>query len=84
MGIISKSGAEIVDGLGGGGASGVALALELHADLDKIQRVGGAAGDNGSDASLDKSFDTHFPIESKVESFGVFFPFFWDRLLKNE
>ncbi|KAM1316981.1 hypothetical protein ACFX2H_002287 [Malus domestica] len=47
----------------------VALALETHTYIDKIQWVGGVAVDNGSDASVDKSFDTHFPIESKVESF---------------
>ncbi|KAJ1268890.1 hypothetical protein BS78_07G167400 [Paspalum vaginatum] len=35
------------------------LALQLHADLDEVQRVGGAAGHDGRDAALDESLEPH-------------------------
>lgn len=58
MGMEGESGAERVDGLRR--RSGQAFfALELHSDLDEIQRVGGAACNNGSYASLNEAFDTH-------------------------
>ena len=41
------------------GFRGVGFALELHSDLDEVKRVGGAAGNDRSDASFDKTFDTH-------------------------
>uniref|UniRef100_A0A8R7UHH7 Uncharacterized protein n=1 Tax=Triticum urartu TaxID=4572 RepID=A0A8R7UHH7_TRIUA len=38
------------------------LPLQLHPHLDEVERVGGAAGDDGGDAALDESLDAHlFP-----------------------
>lgn len=33
--------------------------VKLHSDLDEVKRVGGASGDDGSNASLNKTFETH-------------------------
>ncbi|RLM61049.1 hypothetical protein C2845_PM14G17090 [Panicum miliaceum] len=35
------------------------LPLQLHADLDEVERVRGAAGHDGGDAALDESLDPH-------------------------
>lgn len=42
-----------------GGYVWVGLALELHADLDEVERVRGTTRDDGSDASFDETLDTH-------------------------
>jgi hypothetical protein len=47
------------------------LPLQLHADLDEVQRVGGAAGHDGGDAALDESLDTHRLLARFLLSFWV-------------
>ena len=40
-----------------GGSDG--LSLELHSDLDEVERVSRTSGDDGGDSSFDESFDSH-------------------------
>jgi hypothetical protein len=44
------------------GWRGGELAVELHADLDEVERVRGAAGDDGGGAAFDEALQPHVGV----------------------
>lgn len=57
-GVEGEGGAEAVGG-GGRGRGGERLALELHPDLEEVERVGRATSHDGGNTTFDESLDTH-------------------------